>query len=890
MIVEFLERVLRLAIGDADATEGVIGDLREEYETERDGARGRWAHGFSLIRLAVTYAWARRERVESRAGGEGWRWEFMRETRLALRSLGRSPGFAVVAILTVALGVGANSVVFSVVDGILLRPADFENARRTVYVWADNPPSRRHEWPLPYPAFEHLRTSARTLEDAGVFAQLNVNTVGPEGAERITGAQVSASLFRVAGNRAQLGRLLTDDDDRPGASPVVVLSDGFWADRYGRDPAVLGRGITLGVTTYVIVGVLEPNFRVIEPIQVRNWGVPVPESAFYIPIAPIAVNQSPGAFAFPMLATLAPGATLEQARSEVAGLMAPIWREMGGRNATWEVNLAPYNAFVGREVRPVLILLLAAVVMMLVVVCATLSALFLVRGARRQSEWSVRRALGARPSQVSRYVWLESLLIAALGGLIEGALAWLVIERLGDIIPQSVPRLDQVRLDARVVAFTALASLAAGFSFGAVPARWTARRDPSRALGGRSETVSRSVGMILETTVAVEVALALVLLVVGSLLMRSFTSLLAADPGFETDGVLLASVVLGEAEYPTERDIVQFVRDAETELNRVVAADAVGASSFAFDRSPTIGVTIDGRDDEVRSIRQVAVIPGTLRTLRMRLVEGRGFDSRDDETAARVVMMSESLARRLWPDESPIGKRVSLGSVRPFFRGGSSTAPESREIVGVVGDVRSVGIDRAEPFDIIYIPWLQDPWDRTTWMVRFDGEYRAEMGRAVVAALATVDPTLPVDAVEPFSAVVNRTLARERFSALLLAAFAVAASALAAIGLYGVVAYTVATRTRDIGLRVALGAAKSAILSGVVVTALRPVGVGVVVGTCVALIVARLMEGLLFGVSPGEASTFLAAALGIFMIAACAAFVPARRASMLDALVALRAP
>ncbi|MFL5578861.1 MAG: ADOP family duplicated permease [Gemmatimonadaceae bacterium] len=806
------------------------------------------------------------------------------DLRYAVRTTRRAPAFALLVVLALGLGVGATTAIFSVVDAVLLRPLPYQEPARIVAVM--------HDVTMPAaPAnFLDWKREVRAIDAMGA-AQASTATISGDGpAERIIGLRVTSELLPMTGVRPALGRLFGTEAEQPGRDREVVLSWGFWQRRFAGDRAVIGRSVTLDGQAHTIVGVMPagfdfPSFWV---TGVQVWR----------PLALGANASSREIQTLRVFGRLAAGATLAQARAEVATVAARLERAFPGTNR--KVTVTPLEEIVVGGVRRTLLVLLAAVGLVLLVACANVAHMLLARGAARRRELTVRAALGASRGRIVGQLLTESVVLAAAGGLLGVALAAAGVRGLAALGAGTVPRLELVSVDGRVLLFAALVSVATGVLFGLAPALRAARDDLASAMrDARGSTGGAREARVRSVLVASEFALALVLLAGAGLAIRSFERLRAVDPGLDPRGVLSAEVsVYGTGAAAPERRAA-FYDELLARARRipgVQSASLVNHVPLAGDEW-RLSYAVEGRPLPEQGAWPAATyrvsFPGYLGTVGARLLRGRDVGEGDREDAPGVAVVNETFARRTWPGEDAIGKRIVIGDPR-------EGAPWLT-VVGVVHDVvRSRWTD--EPHEEVYVPWRQAPMYRTsdgghvgymTLVLRLACAREARCDAASVApavreAVASLDRSVPVSAVQTMDAAVADANARPRFTLFLLACFAGVALALAAVGIYGVMSYAVAQRTREIGVRLALGAAPHTVLRLVVAQGMGVALAGIVAGVLGALVLTRLMAGMLYGVAPTDPATFALVPLVLGLVALVATLVPALRATRIDPLLALR--
>ena len=811
-----------------------------------------------------------------------------RDVRFAVRAMVARPAHALTAVVTLAIGIGANVAVFAVVDGVLLAPLGYPNADQLVSVSE----TRHGEEPrnLGYLSFVDVKSRSRSFSHLVAATQSTATfSGGGQDPERVNAMRVSREYFEMVGVQPVLGRAFTEAEDRPGAARrVIILSDGLWRRRFGADPSVVGRPVTIGDVAFTIVGVLPRGFDDIVASRLYE------DAAVWFPLGydPAASFACRTCRHLRVIGRLAPGVSPKAAEAELTGLFEAIEREhpsdytgAGARVTTLgDVFLGP--------VRPALLLLWGGVALLLLVACANVASLLLLRASERSGEVAVRAALGVTRRRLVRQLLTESVLLSGVGALLGLLPAWAAVRVMATYGPRELPRLASLAVDERAVAVAVLLAMASGVLFGLAPLRQLGRQDAVDALKGAGRrTGGAATWRARAVLVAGNVAMAAVLLAGAGLLVRSATRLLSVEPGFNPDGVLTMRLWAGGQRFgegETPQQIATAVAFYDDVLRRVRVLPGVAAAS-AVTTLP-LGGGVDGfgfhvvgrptvNPEDARTADRFVVTPGYFATMEIPLLGGRLLDERDTQQADAVALINRRAAETIFAGEDPIGHRVILG--------GPDGAP--RTIVGVVGDVRHHGLDR-EVGPQVYVPQAQWAWAETlmTLVVRTAGEPVALAG-AVRGVVREVDPAQPVTDVRAYSAVVATTTSTRRFVTGALGVFAALTLVLALVGLYGALSVTVAQRRLEIGIRLALGARPDAIRRMVFLNGLRPVLAGVVVGTVAALWALRGMTGLLFEVRPADPAT-LAGAVGLLLAAGAAAcVVPAWRAARIDPANSLRA-
>jgi putative ABC transport system permease protein len=805
----------------------------------------------------------------------------VKDLREALRHLRANAGFAAVIVLTLALGIGVNSTIFSVLYGVLLRPLQYAHPDELVVLWEANPQLGQAQSDVSGATYLDWRGRSKTFAGIGAYRYRGYTLTGTGAdtgaAERVASVDVSPALFALLGVPAAMGRTFTDEEERPGHERLAVISHGAWLRRFGGDRQVLGQFLRLDGELHEIVGVMPPGFQF-------PAGDPDVEVWSPLTLDPTALASRPHRM-YKTMGRLAPGATIDQARAEMAIIAGDIAREHPDSNAGWGVSLVPAHEQVVGKIGPTLWVLFSAVVLVLLIACANIANLLLARSAMTRRDFAVRAAFGADRWALVRRSMAESGVLAAAGGAAGLALAWAGIRMLRPLIPTTVPRADGVGLDGAVVLFTAVMTIGAGVLFGAVPAWRAMRPNLLDALqeGGRSTTISRRSRWLSDAMVVSEVAIALVLVIGAGLLLRSFVRLTSVDPGFRTSQVVAFHVVLPDVRYRGSAPKRQFFDDFLAGMRAVPGFGTVAAVS-ALPMSP-LGVqfeldfTIDGLEAASPSERPRAqyrgVMPGYFEAMAIPVREGRAFDAFDGREGRQpVAIVNETLARRYFGAASPINRQVRLPMA------GDLT------IVGVVGDVRHDGLQAAAAPEV-FVPYERLALSQMQVVVATDLPLGDATARAR-SVLAAVDPTLPFGRISRIEDLVSASIAQPRFNMLLIIGLALSAAALAAVGVYGLVTYAVARRTVEIGVRSALGAQPRQTFSLVVAGALKLVMAGVIAGLAGAAAMGRSFESLLFGVSAVDPATYVAAGLAVIAVGLAAAALPALRASRIDPVRALR--
>jgi predicted permease len=817
----------------------------------------------------------------------------LQDIRIALRALVRAPGFAVVALLSLAIGIGANTAIFSVTSALLLRPLPYANPDRLTILWNRSPGLDIAEDWFSTAQYFDIKRGQQSFDEVAIALGANMNLTGGGDPERVGTIRVSSNLLRMLGARAAQGRLFEPPDDVAGRAGTAVLSDGFWARRFARDPAIVGTTLTLNGQPYEVVGVLPEGFALPREV-VPTLGV-IERGDIFLPLPmPAAADTIRTREDYNVVARLRPGAAIAQAQAEMDLLTARLRRDhpdVYPPNGGLTFSVVPLLDQVVGDVRRPLVILSAAVGFVLLIACANVANLLLSRALARGREMAVRAALGASRARLIRQLLTESLLLSTGGGLLGALLAVTAVRWMHSVQPANVPRLGTISVDLPVLIFTLAVSVAAGVLFGLAPAFGAARhdlqtqmKDAARGSAGAGALWGRGNGL-RRLLVAGELALSVMLLIGAGLLIRSFAHVQNVEPGFDPGQVLTVEIATTGPAYPDAASVINtYARlyDRLRALPGVTAAGAVNVlplSNF-FAWGP---ITVEGRvpppGEKFINADQRVASAGYFSTMRIPIVSGRTFGADDHQKNARVVIVDTVMAQELWPGADPIGKRLKFGDA-------ASQSPWET-VIGVAGRVKQYGLD-ADARMALYRPQTQSPARSMYVVVRSDGDPDA-LAAPVRAAIRDIDPNLPIAVMQPMRARVDQSLARRRFSTTLLGVFAGVALVLAAIGIYGVMAYLVSQGTREMGIRIALGATPAGIVGLVLKQGLVIAIAGIVVGVAGAMALTRLMGSLLFGVDPRDPMTFTAIAVGLGAVSMLATFLPARRAARTNPLTALRA-
>jgi len=816
------------------------------------------------------------------------------DVRYSLRVLWKSPGFTIVAVLSLALGVGANTAIFSIVNAVLLRSLPFSHPDRLVKIVANNRGVGAQDIGLSVPELDDLRTRAGVFDQVTATQGGPTNLTGGERPQHLELLEVSPNYFSMLGTSAHIGRVFGPGDEAPGFAEAAVISDSLWARGFGRDPGVLGRRLQLDNDPYTIVGVLPPGFR--HPGRTVTTDVEIWITAGFradpFPKPDRSLRYLPGA-----IGLLKPGISLEQAQSRLNAFTAQLRAEYATdypAGSGWSIEVEPLQESLVGNVRPMLLVLMGAVVLIILLALVNVANLLLARASGRQREMAVRLAMGATRSRMIRQLLTESMILSLVSGVV-GVLTAIAALHFVQFLPARIPRLAEVQVDWTVLAFALLVSLLAGLGFGLVPALQSSKAEIAVAIreGARGSGTSGKTNRLRGLLIASESALAVVLMVGAGLLLRTFWGLLQENPGFNPSRIVAANLYLPVPNNPdmdryAKPEILNsFVREA---VRRVSAIPGVDLASMTTDLPVTHlsrrrPVNIEDRPDESGKglfSEITSVTPEYFKVLQASLVRGRYFTEDDDTGKQPVAIVDESTALTYWPDRDPIGRRLSMRT-----RGAAN--PPWCTVVGVIKDINSDGLDQSGA-PHIYRPIYQFPGFRSSSLsvtvrtslsaTSLDPQIRRE--------IQAIDPNLPVFNVRTMNEVIDGSLASRRFSAELVGVFAVVALLLASVGIYGLLAYMVGQRAHEIGVRMALGAMPSTIGKMIVSRGVGLAGIGVGIGLILSGIMAPLISSLLYGVRPLDPEVFIAVPLILMVVVLLASYIPARRAARVNPIVALR--
>jgi putative ABC transport system permease protein len=801
----------------------------------------------------------------------------LQDLHYAIRQLRKSPGFTVVAVVTLALGIGANTAIFSVANGVLLRDLPFHDPQRLALLWSVGRDDNRDQ--LSFTDIDDYRSQNHVFENVVAFGNWSATFTGADTPARIPGMQVSDGYLSLMRVKPLLGRDFLPEEQIEGKDQVILLTYGLWQDRFAGDPQIVGKQLSLGGKPYTIVGVTPKDFPML-PVTLVDG-----PAQFYRPVAEKHDDKERFSRHLRAIARLKPGVSLEQAQADLQVVHRGLAKQFPDEYSTTGVRAVKLRDDITSGLRPALLVLLGAIGFLLLIACANVSNLLLARALARQKEIAIRSALGAKRARLVRQVLTESVVLALCGGAAGILLAFWSTNVIVAIGRKVIPQLAAVSLDGRVLAFTASLSLVTGLLFGLFPAVRVSAITLSDTLKEGARNISVSHDTFRKALAATEIALSLVLLAGAGLLLRSFSKLYGIDPGFRSDHLLTMEIALPSAKYPAGTDKpLAFYRDLLGRINALPGVERAGAVNVLplganFDTAGTEPEGFVHGPGETPYPERYIVTPSYLAAVGIRLVRGRLLTEADQENAPLVALISNTAAARWWPSQDPIGRRVKV----PGF----DYQPQPwRTVVGVVQDVKQAGLD-APPTMQIYLPHAQYRNGGLTLVVRTKSD-PLNLAAEVRGQVTEVDPEQAVSNIASMDQVLFDSISSRRFSATLLGALAGLGLLLASVGVYGVISYGVSQRTREIGIRMALGAARGDVLSLVVGEGVKLLLLGVGAGAISSLLLTPVLSGLLFGVSPRDPVAFAASAVFLAAVALLACYVPARRASRIDPMVALR--
>jgi putative ABC transport system permease protein len=814
----------------------------------------------------------------------------LQDLRYALRLLAKRPGFTVIAVTTLALGIGANTAIFSVVNAVMLRPLPYKEPDRLISLWESVPERGRSKWRVAPANFFDWKNQNQVFEDMAAFGGSTMTLTGGGEPEQLLGTRASAGYFTVVGVEPVLGRSFLPEEYEPGNDRVVILGQGLWQRRFGSDREIIGKAITLDGIGYTVVGVMPRGIYPMRPTTSGRITFDAGQQEFWAPMTFTAQwAAARGAHVLGVIGRLKPGVTIKQAEADMTAIGARLEQEYAA-NRGEGIVINPFMDEVIGNVKPALLVLLGAVGFVLLIACANVASLLLAQLAARSKEIAIRRAMGAGRARLVRQFFLENLLLSLLGAGAGVALAVLGVDLIMGIIPEQIPRLDQVSVDFSVLAFTLLLSLATALLFGLAPAWQASKPDVQDTLkeGGRGSGAGAVRQRFRRLLVVSQVGLAVMLVIGAGLLIKSFWRLRQVDPGFKSERVLTLGLSLPQPKYRQPDEINSFFNRL---LERFTNLPGMQSAAIAYDHpleaSWIDNFTVEGRPapgpGETPSANFNPVSWDYFRALGIELISGRQMTAQDDQDHPGVAIVNQAFVRRFFPGEDPLGKRILPGPPPRIWNNQRLT---SFEIVGVVRDVKSAGLN-AEAEPTYYLPAPQAPIADMEIIVRTEGDPVALIP-ALREAVWAIDPDQPIANIIPMEKLVAENIAQPRFNMIVMGLFGGVALTLAGVGIYGLLSYSVAQRTHEIGVRMALGARGADVLRLVMGQGLRLTLIGLILGLAGAFAATRVLSGLLFGVSMTDPFIFSVVSVVLSGVALGACFVPARRATRVDPMVALR--
>ena len=796
------------------------------------------------------------------------------DIRYAVRMLIKRPAFTTVALITLALGIGANAAIFSVVNAVLLNPLPYANPSELVLIWLQHPPTNQFQQPVSFPDFIDWRAQSQSFEQIVATRTLSANLTDGDEPERINGARVSAgflSMFKVI---PVAGRDFLEGETQPGGAPVAIIGYRLWQERYGGDPSLVGRGVSIDSTSFTIVGILPKGFY-----------YPTPDTEVYIPLIQGKGETARGSRFLRVTGRLNPGVSPGEGQAEMDTIAARIANQYPASNADVIVKLVPLHEQVVGKIRPALMIMFGAAGFVLLIACANVANLLLARATVRRTELAIRAALGASRLMLIRQLLTESILLSLIGGFLGMLIAMWGVPALTSISASSIPRVEEVSVSFKALIFTIIVSLVTGVLFGAAPAFKSSKQlNENLKAGKRGATGGATHQRLLNLVVAAELALAVVLLVGAGLMVRSFIAISGVSPGLNPKGVFTIGIGLTQPIYADGQQQTRFYERATEKVKAIRGVE----STAGVNRVPLLGFnsstsfTFQGKPvqlgNEPNADCRIAT-PNYFKTMGIPLLEGRDFTERDSKDAPEVVVINKAMVDQFLPGEDPIGKMLQIYPLPPRWR----------QVVGVVGDVKLLGLD-ADINPAIYVPLAQNPYPgamRNSFLaVRTTGD-PSNVAAVIRGEMKNVDGGVPVANIRLLEDIVDDSVAPQRLNMWLLLAFAGLAALLAAVGIYGVMAYSVTERTHEIGVRMALGAGSTDVLRMVLLDGAKITSAGVIAGLAAAFAMTRLMSTLLYKVSAADPLTFVGISTLIVCVSLLANYIPARKASRVDPMVAL---
>jgi putative ABC transport system permease protein len=811
----------------------------------------------------------------------------LHDVRYGIRMLLKQPGFTAVAVITLALGIGANTAIFSVVNGLLLRPLPYANSDRLAIIWTHSPGANvAQDWPSPG-QYVAIKSQTSVFEDIAITQGGNSNLTGLGAPEQVGAVATSSVLFPLLGVKPAIGRAFLSEEDGPGKPKAAILCYGFWQRRFGGDPGAIGQSLTIDGDSYAVVGIMPADFVLSYEVMPTVGTMSQADVLVTLPFDAEGLSQQ-GDENYNILARLKPGVTIAQAQAELDGVVSSLERQFPQHypaSRRFSFSVTPLLEQVVGDVRPALLILLGAVACVLLIACANVANLLLARAAAREKEIAIRTAIGAGRGRLVRQLLTESVLLATVGGATGLLLAGWTLDGLRWLSPSSIPRLQSITIDGWVLAFTFTVALLTGILFGLAPALRASRVNLNETLkeGGRSLVASGN-HRLRSALVVTEVALSLVLLIGAGLLIRSFMRVQQVEPGFSPHNILSMRLSVGGTAYEKMPKRLVFYEQLWDRIRQLPGVESAGgvsvlplSGSLSWGSISIEGYVPEAGQSMIQADRRFATV-GYFETMKIPLIAGRFFSEQDTPDSLKVAIVDENLARSYWPGDDPLGKRLKAGS------------PDSKNpwltVVGVVATVKQYALD-SDSRVTFYTPHKQSPAGTLYAIVRTSIDPRGTAA-SVAGVAREMDPNVPIYDVKIMAERLSESLARRRFAMLALGVFALVAMVLAAVGIYGVMSYSVTQRTREIGIRMALGAQTKGVVTLIVGQGMLMASVGVAIGLAGALAATRVMASLLFGVTATDPVTFVGIGLLLAAVAFFACYFPARRATKVDPMVALR--
>lgn len=813
---------------------------------------------------------------------------FWQDVRYGLRVMRKSPGFMAVAVVALALGVGANTAIFSVVNAVLLHPIDYDNPEQLVMVWEKSVRRGFGQIPTSVPNFLDLRTGNKSLQDLGAFTDSNFNLTGGDQPERVIAVRVTASLLSLIGVKPIKGRLFLSGEDEPQAGRVLILSHSLWQRSFGANPDIVGQSVALNGNSYNVVGIMPSTFKFPPAFSatVASSQYAMPNADLWVPMTPDANATARDIRTLFMVGRLKPGITSSAAQADLNLVAGRLQKDYSAADADMEVDVIPLRQQITGDIRLALIVLFGAVGCVLLIACANVANLLLAKASGRQKEVAIRTALGATRLRIIRQLLTEGMMLGLAGGLLGSLLAILVLRQLVIFSPANVSIPNNVGIDWKVLAFTLVLSLITSFVFGLAPALQASKLDLTETLkeGGRGNSGGSKQNRLRSWLVVTEVALALVLLIAAGLMIKSFMRLQSVNPGFNPENLITLELQLPENKYVDQERQALFQQQLVQRIAQVPGVQAVGTvDNLPFSGNEVnAGLSIEGQPPLSAAERPRAflrnVSPNYFEAMEITLRKGRTFSEADNANAPGAAIVNETAARRFWPNEEPLGKR--------FKRGRADSQNPWMTVVGLVAPVSHTSLQVAAQPEV-YLPFQQNPGLNLTLVARTKSNPRAFSG-VVRKEVSALDKDLPVSNIKFMDEIIGKSVAQPRVYALLLGIFAGLALILATIGIYGVMSYTVIQRTHEIGIRMALGARSADVLKLIIKQGMILGGGGVVIGLIVSFAMTRVLASQLYGITSTDPLTFAGISLVLIFVAVIACYIPAWRATKVDPMVAVR--